>query len=340
LRRRPAVPTLGITLGDPRGIGPEVTVAALRAGAAIDRVAVTVIGPRHFRDAFAALNEERGPVDFVEIDAWTPRDPEIALPAIEAEPGDRRAGQLAAQAIEAGIELAREGRIDGLVTAPISKEALRAAGYTFPGHTEFLRERTGTEEVTMVMAAESTPLGGPLRIALMTVHVPLRLVPDLLTVPGIVQRAAIAARGLREWWGIGRPRLAFAGLNPHASEGGLFGDEEDRLIRPAMERLAREEPLEVSGPFPADTVFRRCISGEVDLVVVPYHDVGLAVLKTLAPEAGINVTTGLPFPRTSPDHGTAFDIAGSGRADPRSMAAAIEACADFCERVTGEVESA
>ncbi|MEJ2546318.1 MAG: 4-hydroxythreonine-4-phosphate dehydrogenase PdxA [Gemmatimonadota bacterium] len=337
---RPAAPTLGITLGDPRGIGPEVTLSALREGAGKDRAGIIVIGPRSLRHAFEPLTDVRGPVDYLEIDEWSGDEPQLASRVEEAEAGDRAAGKLAARAIEAGIQLAREGRINGLVTAPISKEALRAAGYPFPGHTEFLRERTGVEEVTMVMAAESTPLGGPLRVALMTVHVPLRCVPDLLTVPGIVQRATVAARGLRDWWGIARPRLAFAGLNPHASEGGLFGDEEERVIRPAMERLAREAPVEVSGPFPADTVFRRCISGEADLVIVPYHDVGLAVLKTLAPEAGINVTTGLPFPRTSPDHGTAFDIAGSGRADPRSMAAAIDACAGFCTRINAEGKSA
>lgn len=255
--------------------------------------------------------------------------------------GDRpEAGALAAAAIERGIQLAMRGEIDGLVTAPISKQAISAAGYPFPGHTEFLRDRTGVPDVTMVMAAEQTPLGGPLRLALATVHVPLRSVPDLITEERLVRRATIAARGLRDWWGIPRPRLAFAGLNPHASEGGLFGDEEERVFRPAIRRLMDEEEVEAYGPYPADTVFRRCITGEVDLVVVPYHDVGLAVLKTLAPEAGINVTTGLPFPRTSPDHGTAFDIAGRGIADPRSMAAAIEACIDFCERQRGEPESA
>ncbi len=255
--------------------------------------------------------------------------------------GDRpEAGALAAAAIERGIQLAMRGEIDGLVTAPISKQAISAAGYPFPGHTEFLRDRTGVPDVTMVMAAEQTPLGGPLRLALATVHVPLRSVPDLITEERLVRRATIAARGLRDWWGIPRPRLAFAGLNPHASEGGLFGDEEERVFRPAIQRLMDEEEVEAHGPYPADTVFRRCITGEVDLVVVPYHDVGLAVLKTLAPDAGINVTTGLPFPRTSPDHGTAFDIAGRGIADPRSMATAIEACIDFCERQRGEPESA
>lgn len=312
-------PVLALTLGDPRGIGPEVTLAALRSGAGGDRAAFVVIGPETFRSGFADLSGTRHSIEFISIGDQPAGDPS-------------EAGLLAARAIDRGIELALQGRVDGLVTAPISKEALRAAGYAFPGHTEFLRERTGAPEVTMVMAAEKTPLGGPLRVALVTVHVPLRTVPDLLTEELIVRRAAIAARGLRDWWGIPVPRLAFAGLNPHASEGGLFGDEEERIIAPAIERLQREENIRTSGPFPADTVFRRCLAGEVDMVVVPYHDVGLAVLKTVAPESGINVTTGLPFPRTSPDHGTAFDIAGRGVADCRSMAAAIEACVDFCER--------
>lgn len=312
-------PVLALTLGDPRGIGPEVTLGALRSGAGVERADLVVIGPESLRSEFAELSGARHSIEFCSIG-----DRAAGSPA--------EAGDLAARAIDRGIELALQGSVDGLVTAPISKEALRAAGYAFPGHTEFLRERTGAPEVTMVMAAEATPLGGPLRVALVTVHVPLRTVPDLLTEELIVRRAAIAARGLRDWWGIPVPRLAFAGLNPHASEGGLFGDEEARIIAPAIERLQREENIRTSGPFPADTVFRRCIAGEADMVVVPYHDVGLAVLKTVAPESGINVTTGLPFPRTSPDHGTAFDIAGRGVADCRSMAAAIEACVDFCER--------
>ncbi len=325
--RRPGPPVLGITLGDPRGIGPEVVDAALVAGAGAGRAHFVLIGPDGLVRVSGADRVDSWAVEFDGIGTWTGS-------------GQAEAGQLSAAAIERGIELAMSGRVDGLVTAPISKEAISAAGYPFPGHTEFLRDRTGVPDVTMVMAAERTPLGGPLRLALATVHVPLRSVPDLITEELLIRRATIAARGLRDWWGIDRPRLAFAGLNPHASEGGLFGDEEERVFRPAIQRLVDEDEVEATGPFPADTVFRRCIAGEVDLVVVPYHDVGLAVLKTLAPEAGINVTTGLPFPRTSPDHGTAFDIAGRGIADPRSMAAAIEACIDFCERHRGLTESA
>ena len=228
--------------------------------------------------------------------------------------------------------MALAGDVDGLVTAPISKAALHSAGYEFPGHTEFLRERCGVPDVTMIMASERTVLGGPLRVALLTVHVPLRRVPDLLDVELVVRRCTIAARALRDWWGIARPRLALAGVNPHASEQGLFGDEEERILAPAADLLAARDDLEVDGIFPADTVFRRCLDGSVDVVVVPYHDVGLAVFKTIAGEEGVNVTAGLPFPRTSPDHGTAFDIAGRNLADPSSMRAAVVECVRFCSQ--------
>lgn len=318
---------MGITLGDPRGIGPEVVAGALSSGAGSGRARFVLIGPEGMLRGADIPPAVSDGLEFEAVGTWTG--------------GDRaKAGAVAGAAIERGIDLAMRGEIDGLVTAPISKDALAAAGYPYPGHTEFLQDRTGVQDVTMIMSAERTPLGGPVRIALATVHVPLRTVPDLLTEELLVRRATIAARGLRDWWGIPRPRLAFAGLNPHASEGGLFGDEEERVIRPAIERLAGVEWMEASGPYPADSVFRRCISREVDLVVVPYHDVGLAVLKTLAPATGINVTTGLPFPRTSPDHGTALDIAGQGIADSRSMATAIEACIDFCERPRAEPGSA
>jgi 4-hydroxythreonine-4-phosphate dehydrogenase len=222
------------------------------------------------------------------------------------------------------------GELDGLVTAPISKAALQAAGYAFPGHTEFLKELTGAEEVTMLMTAERTPIGGPLRLALLTAHIPLRDVPDALTVELVVRRVRIAVAALREWWGIPQPRIAFAGVNPHAGEGGLFGNEERDVLAPAIETLSGDAALEILGVFPADTVFRQPLEGHADLVVTPYHDVGLAVLKTLARDEGVNVTAGLPFPRTSPDHGTALDIAGSGMADSGAMLAAIELCVRFC----------
>ncbi len=305
-------PRLAVTLGDPRGIGPEVVAAAARDPAVRDAADLLAVGPEGTR-----------PKAGLPLDAVGRWDPDAGDPEAEA-------GRLAGRAVERACELALAGEVDGLVTAPLSKAALAAAGYGWPGHTEFLRDRTGTGEVTMMMAAETTPRGGPLRMALLTGHLPLREVPDRLTVELVLTRSRIAARALRDWWGLEAPRLAFAGLNPHASEGGLFGDEEERILAPAARRLAAEGSARVDGVHPADTVFRRCLEGRVDAVVVPYHDVGLAVLKTLALERGVNVTAGLPFPRTSPDHGTAFDIAGRGEADSSSMREALRLCARFC----------
>lgn len=321
---------IGITLGDPRGIGPEVVGGALR----------------RMQESGAGL-DNHGPVEYIVIGPRSPgtsgldSHPNIGFEFIGRGSGDdaAAAGRTSIEAIERGIALALDGTIDGLVTGPISKHAIAAAGYSYPGHTELLCERTGVPDVTMIMSTESTPIGGPLRIALLTVHVPLRQVPDLLTEELVRRRASIAAAALRDWWGIQRPRLAFAGVNPHASEDGLFGDEEARVLAPAMSRLDQESDIEIVGLFPADSVFRRCIEGESDLVIAPAHDVGLAVLKTLAPHTGINVTAGLPFPRTSPDHGTALDIAGRGIANSGSMEAAIKACIQFCARATGRVEA-
>lgn len=310
-------PRIGITLGDPRGIGPEVTAEALARPGIREAADYVLIGP----EGLASLRLEPGRDEV--IGTWKPGG------------GARSAGEVSARAIERAVTLALEGRVDGIVTAPISKAALQAAGHAYPGHTELLRDLTGAEEVTMMMTAERTPLGGPLRLALLTAHVPLREVPAMLDADLAVRRTAIAVRALRDWWGIPRPRIAFAGLNPHAGEGGLFGEEEARVLVPAGERVAAETGAEVLGVFPADTVFRLPLEGRADLVVTPYHDVGLAVLKTVARDEGVNVTAGLPFARTSPDHGTALDIAGTGTADPGAMVAAIELCVRFVNAGAG-----
>lgn len=318
-------PTLriGITPGDPRGVGPEVLAGALVGPAAVEPPAACEFLLVGAPELVPPEIRELPHVTVEEVGRWSGGD-------------DAEAGRASVAAVQRAVDLALDGELDGIVTGPISKAAVAAAGYPWPGHTELLEERCGAAEVTMIMGAERTPLGGPLRIALLTAHVALRDVPRLLTPALVERRSRLAAAALRDWWGIPAPRLAFAGLNPHASEGGLFGDEEARVLLPAMQRLERSDGLRVSGPFPADTVFRRCVQGEVDIVVAPYHDVGLAVLKTIAPENGINVTAGLPFPRTSPDHGTAFDIAGRGRADARSMRAAVEACIRFCTTAATE----
>ena len=287
---------LALTLGDPRGIGPEVAAAALAAaGHAADLVTV---GP----DGTAARAD-------VPVGRWAGGDAAMA-------------GRLAGAAIERAAAMALEGAVAGIVTAPIDKAALAAAGYAFPGHTEMLQSLTASEEVVMLMAAERTRLGGALRVVLATTHLALRDVPGAVTTDRLVRQARLTAAGLRDRWGIAAPRLALCALNPHASDGGLFGDEERRIMEPALGAL-RAEGIEVAGPLPADTVFVRALRGEFDAVIAPYHDVGMAAFKTASFGTGVNVTLGLPFIRTSPDHGTALDIAGRGIADPSSMIEAV-----------------
>jgi 4-hydroxythreonine-4-phosphate dehydrogenase len=291
-------PRLAITLGDPRGIGPEITRAAL-AGVEAD---VTVVGAE---DQIADLPAR----DRVPVGVW-------GQGSGEPGGGDRaramRAGRLAGHAVETAVRLALEGRVDAIVTAPAHKHALHLAGFPYPGHTEWLAHLAGDVDVAMMLASEE------LRVVLVTTHVPFRDVPVLLTQDRVVRTGRITDRALREWWGIERPRIAVCAVNPHAGESGLFGDEEERVLRPAAEALG------AAGPLPADTVFVRALRGEFDAVLAPYHDVGMTAIKVAAFGRAVNVTLGLPFPRTSPDHGTAFDIAGTGRADPASMRAAIE----------------
>jgi 4-hydroxythreonine-4-phosphate dehydrogenase len=208
--------------------------------------------------------------------------------------------------------MALAGEVDAIVTAPAHKHALHLAGFPYPGHTEWLAHLAGDVDVAMMLAAER------LRVVLVTTHVPLRDVPTLLTTDKVVRAGRVTISALRRWWGIAEPRLAICALNPHAGESGLFGDEEPRILAPAAKALS------AAGPLPADTVFVRALRGEFDAVLAPYHDVGMTAIKVAAFGQGVNVTLGLPFPRTSPDHGTAFDIAGTGKADPSSMRAALE----------------
>ena len=240
-----------------------------------------------------------------------------------------RAGRLAGNAVEAAVKLALAGEVDAIVTAPAHKHALHLAGFPYPGHTEWLAHLAGDVDVAMMLATEPDPNGGgaaPLRVVLITTHVALRDVPALLTVDRVVRTGRVAERALRDWWGIDRPRVAVCALNPHAGESGLFGDEESRVLGPAV------TALKAAGPFPADTVFVRAMHGEFDAVLAPYHDVGMTAIKVAAFGRAVNVTLGLPFPRTSPDHGTALDIAGTGKADPSSMRAAIELAARLAQR--------
>jgi 4-hydroxythreonine-4-phosphate dehydrogenase len=306
-------PRLVVTTGDPRGIGPEVT-----------------------RDALVRLRE-RGVTAHVTVIGTPPADtPADALIRPETFDGSlASAGRVSLRALDVALAALDEGEADALVTGPIHKPAFRAAGVDEPGHTEFLQRRTGAARVGMLMNAEKTALGGPLRVLLATTHVPLRDVPDRVTTALLCDQIELLDRELRARWDIARPRIALCGLNPHASDGGLFGDEEQLVFAPAVERSATAG-IDVTGPFPADTIFTRAIGGAFDAVVAPYHDVGMAAFKTAAFGGGVNVTLGLPFARTSPDHGTAFDIAGTGRADPGSMLEALETAVRLA-RVRGAV---
>lgn len=295
---------LVVTTGDPRGIGPEVVRVALQTfRTRHPEVGVRVVG-RALADTPADSVEPTGPFDGSEA----------------------AAGLVARAAVERGVAAILAGEGDALVTAPIHKPAFRAAGVAEPGHTEFLQRLTGAARVGMLMAAESTRLGGPLRVLLATTHLSLRGVPDAVTGPLLESQTELLHDALRRWWGIPAPRLALCALNPHASDGGLFGDEEARVMAPAVD-ACRARGVDVVGPLPADTVFTRALDGTYDAVVAPYHDVGMAAFKTASFGGGVNATLGLPFPRTSPDHGTAFDIAGTGRADPSSMLEALELAA-------------
>jgi 4-hydroxythreonine-4-phosphate dehydrogenase len=297
-------PRLAVTLGDPRGIGPEIAAAARandRVRAAADLI---FVGP-----SGTGLRVDEA------IGVWETSD--VAT-----------AGRLAGLAVDRAVALALAGEVDGIVTAPLDKHALLAGGYDFPGHTELLAARTG-RPVAMMLAATrpSAASPNPLRVVLATTHVALRDVPRLLTAEAIHSAARVTRAGLREWFGLAEPRIALCALNPHAGDGGRFGREDDELLAPAARAAG------IAGPFPADTVFVRAMRGAFDAVIAPYHDVGMTAIKVAAFGSAVNVTLGLPFPRTSPDHGTALDIAGQGKADPSSMIEAALLCAEIAARL-------
>ncbi len=243
---------------------------------------------------------------------------------------DRVAGLAAAAALETAVRLAEGGTVDAIVTGPLSKRGLHLAGFPVPGQTEFLQELTGAPSVAMML------VHGGFRVGLVTIHEPLKNVPALITRRALIQRIGVLSAALRIDWGIARPRLAVLALNPHAGEGGDLGREELEVILPALAWL-RKHRTDVDGPFPADAFFARRMEQKFDLVVAMYHDQGLIPLKVAARGAGVNVTAGLPIVRTSPDHGTAFDIAGRGVAEPASMIAAITLAARLW---TGRMQSA
>ena len=253
-------------------------------------------------------------------------------PRIPGRP-DREGADQAIASLETSVSLALSGEIDAVVTGPVTKRHLHGAGFTFPGQTEFFAARSGTIDFAMLLT------GGPLTVALVTAHVPLREVAGLLTTGEIVRVGRLLASFLRRR-GIIRPRIAVAGLNPHAGEQGDLGDEEGRIIEPALPLLATSDPgAAFSGPFSPDTVFWRAAQGEFDAVLCMYHDQGLIPLKLLGFHDGVNVTLGLPFVRTSPDHGTAYELAGTGKASPESFLSAVRLAAQLVRRKDEKIEN-
>lgn len=310
---------IAITMGEPGGVGPEV---ALKAAASTRSICLPVL----VGDAavFRALRGRLG-IDLTLREVSSPDEaaPEFVALMDTGRSGDFKVGAPTAEgavasvsAIKAAVRLAREGKVHAVVTSPISKEALRMAGFGWPGHTEMLAELTGTEDYAMML------VGGPLRVILVTIHASLKEVPALVTKEAVARTLRLA-RLAADMLGIESPRIAVAGLNPHAGEAGMFGHEENDIIAPAVEE-ARREGIPAEGPYPPDTVYFKAARSEFDIVVSMYHDQGLIPLKLLAFESGVNVTVGLPIIRTSPDHGTAYEIAGKGTANPSSTIEAVK----------------
>ena len=321
-------------MGDPVGVGPEIMVMALADPSIYQVCRPLVLGDlpcleRACRELTPNLTlhpvqdpsqgrYQAGAIDLLVLSELAPGDLNHSHPSPAG-------GRAMVSYILTAIEMAQNNKAAGMVTGPISKASLNLAGFRYPGHTELLADKTGAPEVAMMLA------GGTFRVVLATIHVALSDVPDLISLEGLLRLFTLTCRALTHDFGIPSPRLGVAALNPHASEGGLFGDEEKEIIIPAVLE-ARGRGLPVSGPFPADTLFWRHAQGEFDAICAMYHDQGLIPLKLLHFMDAVNVTLGLPIIRTSVDHGTAYDLAGTGTAHPGSLKAAIFMAAEMAQR--------
>ncbi|MFZ5823353.1 MAG: 4-hydroxythreonine-4-phosphate dehydrogenase PdxA [Bacillota bacterium] len=311
-------------MGDPAGVGPEVILKAMRSARTHSAARCLVTGDAAWLahigrqlqlgvevravQSVAEAQFAEGVVDVLDL-RNAPLD-QIQLGVVNPQ-----GGKAAVEAVQVAANLALQGLVDAIATAPLNKEAMHLAGYRYPGHTELLAEMTGTEDYSMLLVTPN------LRVFFVTVHVSLRKALDLITTDRVRRIIGVAQRTLHRL-GFSHPRIAVAGLNPHAGEGGLFGDEEIRAISPAVSN-AQVDGIDATGPWPPDTVFARAMAGHYDAVVAMYHDQGHIPIKLLGFQDGVNVTAGLPIIRTSVDHGTAFDIAGKGIADENSMIEAI-----------------
>ena len=334
----PRKPVIGITMGEPAGIGPEVVVKAL-ANPEVRSLARFVVFGMNELLAYAAdlaeiepfwwrLQHDSARADFALVHDVVVLDyDELSMLGNTSHRPTKQGGHASLKFLDDAIAAAGrsvdQNGVDAIVTAPICKESWQLAGCRFPGHTEFLANRTKTRRVAMMFHAPK------LNVVLATVHVPLMDIRNLLTIGAVFDPIDLGHQAMQRL-GVAKPRIAVCGLNPHASENGQFGDEESRVIRPAIE-MAQQHGIDAHGPFPADTLFGPAINGKWDLVVAMYHDQGLIPVKMLAFDDAVNVTLGLPIIRTSPDHGTAFDIVGKNQANPSSMIAAIRLAAKLAE---------
>jgi 4-hydroxythreonine-4-phosphate dehydrogenase len=322
------LPRIAITLGDPAGIGPEIALKAVASPAVWEVCVPALVGSPLVCKATAEQLGLAVTIRVMETAGQVEGPPQagtanVICPAASADASLPRLGEisplggrLAYEAIDEAVRRIQRGELDALCTAPISKAALHLAGYAYPGHTELLAEKAGAPLVAMLM------VGGRVRTVPATIHCPLAEVSSSLTSERIVALLELIHRSLESDFAIERPRIAVCGLNPHAGESGHMGDEEIRIITPAIEEACRRT-LDVAGPVPADVVYHQMLQGRWDCVLAMYHDQAMIPVKTLAFDRGVNVTLGLPFVRTSPDHGTAFDIAGQGIARPDSLIAAV-----------------
>ena len=333
---------IGITMGCPAGIGPEIILRLFAEKNSLAGIQTVVLGDRNVLEKCGADLQLPAPCV-----TWTPGSPLPATPGDDRIPvvqlsslvpedivwGDpnKATGLAMAHYIEAGVKLAQQGTIDGIATCPISKSSLNVAGYHFPGHTEMLASLTRTSSFAMMLA------GSKLRVTLVTIHCPLREVAHRLTTEAVARMIRITHQALKIDFAIPNPQIAVAGLNPHNGENRLFGSEEEQIIAPAIDK-AQAEHIGVSGPYPPDTVFFKAASGAFDAVVCMYHDQGLIPFKLLHFDDGVNITLGLPIVRTSVDHGTAYDIAGKGLASHQSLKQAIQLAATISRNRAAQQE--
>ena len=300
---------IGITMGDPGGIGPEVILKALTSPEIRAAANYVVIGSEKVLSNISdrVLSDN---ISVLDLDNFTVNNALSHKPLPDS-------GKASVEYILKGLDLAINGKIDALVTAPISKEAIKLAGYNYAGHTELLKEKTSVENVVMFM------VGKGLRVSFVTTHLAVNEISGAINQENVFSTIQITATGLKTFFGIDQPKIAVCGLNPHCGDGDRFGTEERDVIIPAIER-AQEMGINCHGPLSADTVFNKALNGEFDIVVVQFHDQGAIPIKMYAFDSGVNITLGIPVIRTSPTHGTAFDIAGKGIADPGSMIEAIK----------------